>query len=75
MTKRLGTYELQEDRLYVNGERVGIDHRVVREVVRQYQAETGHSLMKFVPFSLVERILSVDRAIGLARLKAHLHSA
>lgn len=69
-----GTYEVKGDRLVVNGEPVGIDRRVVREMVRRYQEETGREA-GFLPLSVVDRILAVDRAIALARLKAELHEA
>jgi hypothetical protein len=74
MSQRTGTYEVQNGQLFVNGESAGIDHRVVREVVRQFESETGRQAVSFLPMSLVERILEVDRTIGLARLKAHLHT-
>lgn len=74
MAKRTGTYELRDDRLFVNGEPAGIDPRVVREVVRKWRAESGREA-SFLPLSVVERIVELDRAIGLARLQAHLHLA
>jgi hypothetical protein len=72
MAQRTGTYEVQDGRLIVNGESVGIDRRVVREVVRQYQSETGRAA-NFLPLSVVDRILALDRTIGLACLKSALH--
>lgn len=75
MTTRTGTYEVRNDRLFVDGEPVGIDRRIVREVLRQYQTETGRSAGSPIPPSLVDRILKLDRRIALARLKADLHGA
>ena len=74
MSQGTGAYEVRDSRLFVNGEPAGIDRRVVREVVRQYESETGRPAMSGLPISVVERILKVDRTIGLARLKAHLHA-
>lgn len=74
MGMRMGTYEVRDGRLMVDGEPVGIDRRVVQEVVRQYQAETGRS-SGYLPRSVVDRMLALDRAIGIARLQAHLHMA
>lgn len=75
MTQSTKTYEVRDSRLFVNGELVGIDHRIVREVVRQYMSETGLAVANFLPHRVAMRILEVDRAIGLARLQAELHGA
>lgn len=75
MTKPTGTYEVRESRLYVNGEPAGIDRRVVGEVLRQYLTETGRAAAQFLPIRIAQRILALDRAIGLARLQAELHGA
>jgi len=76
----MATCELRNGRLYVGGEAVAIDRRVISTVVRRFEAETGRRLpegveTKFLPPSLVERILTVDRALGLTRLEAALGAA
>jgi len=72
MGQRTGTYEVKNGLLMVNGETAGIDRRVVGEVVRQFQEQTGRQT-SFLPLSVVDRILALDRTIGLARLQSALH--
>lgn len=73
MDQRTHSYEVRDSRLFVNGEPAGTDRRVVREVVRLYQSETGIAASGIIPHEVARRILQVDRAIALARLKAELH--
>jgi hypothetical protein len=73
MTQRAGCYEVRNSRLFVNGGPVGTDRRVVREIVRLFESETGSLATGVLPREVALRILEVDRAIGLACLKAELH--
>lgn len=73
MTRRKGTYEVRNDQLFLNGERVGTDRRVVRETLRTHGRELGKS--GEISFMVASEILERDRKIGLVRLQAELAAA
>ena len=75
MTRRTGTYEVREDRLFVNGEPVGADRRVVREVLLRHQPKANGLLGGPIPQTLALKIIDQDRRIALVRLQAELHVA
>jgi hypothetical protein len=75
MTNKGATYELREGRLYVEGEPVGIDRRLIATVLARCRAESGLASSECGPilsWEEAERILHVDRVVGLCRLKAAL---
>jgi hypothetical protein len=76
----MATCEVRNGRLYVGGEAVAVDRRVIATVIRRFEAETGRRLpegpgTRFLPPSVVERILAVDRALSLTRLQAAVTAA
>jgi len=72
MTRRTGTYEVREDRLYVDGQAVGTDRRVVREVLHRFRAMGELLPAGPLPRAIALQIIDQDRRIALARLQAEL---
>jgi hypothetical protein len=75
MTDPGATYELRQGRLYVQGEPVSVDRRLIGSVLARCRDESGLDFPEGGPIlsrDVAERILYVDRVVGLCRLKAAL---
>ena len=75
MTRRTATYEVREDRLFFDGELVGADRRVVREVLSRWRKNGEPIPAGPIPPRVAVEILDQDRRIALFRLQAELLTA